>query len=119
MANIASDAEDGILWPPPMEKHFIDVLVEEEVRGNMPQGQYKKGFWGSIQHEFKLCANKNDQKNQLRQKYQRLKVRHRVFSDFIGCSGMRWNPIEKTVVGSDEAWAHAIVVSFTAVHNNY
>lgn len=119
MADIASDAEDGILWPPPVEKHFIDVLVEEEVRGNMPQGQYKKGLWGSIQHEFNLCANKNYQKNQLRQKYQRLKVRHWVFFEFIGCSGMRWNPVEKTVVGSDEAWAHAIVVSFTTVHNNY
>ena len=119
MANTASDAEDGILWPPPMEKHFIDVLMEEEVRGNMPQGQYKKGLWGSIQHEFNLCANKNYQKKQLKQKYQRLKVRHRVFFEFIGCSGMRRNPVEKTVVGSDEAWAHAIVVSFTTVHNNY
>ena len=36
MATATSDAEDGKLWPPLVEKYFIDVLVEEEVRGNMP-----------------------------------------------------------------------------------
>ena len=33
---------------PLVEKHFIDVLIEEEVRGNTPQWQFKKGLWGSI-----------------------------------------------------------------------
>ena len=36
MANATTDVEDGKLWPPLMVKHFIDVLVEEELRGNMP-----------------------------------------------------------------------------------
>ena len=36
MATATSDAEDGKLWPPLVEKYFIDVLVEEEVRGNIP-----------------------------------------------------------------------------------
>ena len=36
MANATTDAEDGKLWPPLVGKHFIDVLVEEELRGNMP-----------------------------------------------------------------------------------
>ena len=119
MANATSDAEDGKLWPLLVEKHFIDVIVEEEVRGNMPQGQFKKGLWGSIQSKFNLHINKNYQKNQLRQKYQRLKVQHWVFSELIGCTGMAWDPVAKTVVGSDEAWANAIVVSVIAIHNNY
>mgnify|MGYP006992903686 CR=1 FL=1 len=48
----SSDTEDGKLWPSPIEKHFIDVLVEEEVKGNMPNGQFKKGLWIIIQNEF-------------------------------------------------------------------
>ena len=28
-----SDAEDFKLWPTPIEKHFIDVFVEEEAKG--------------------------------------------------------------------------------------
>ena len=38
MANATTDVEDGKLWPPLVGKHFIDVLVDEELRGNMPQG---------------------------------------------------------------------------------
>ena len=49
MVNAASDIENGKLWPTPVKKHFLDVLVEEEVRGKIPQGQFKKGLWGSIQ----------------------------------------------------------------------
>ena len=80
MTNAINDAEDGKLWPPPMEKHSIDVLVEEELRKNMHQGQFKTGLWISIVHEFNLHANKNYNKEQLRQKYQRLKVQYWVFS---------------------------------------
>ena len=48
----SSDAENGKLWSPPIEKHFINVLVEEEIKGNMPSGQFKKGLWTVIQNEF-------------------------------------------------------------------
>ena len=61
----SSDAEDGKLWPSPIEKHFIDVLVEEEVKGNMPNGQFKKELWIIIQNEFNRRARKNYQKDQL------------------------------------------------------
>nr|POE52987.1 hypothetical protein CFP56_06849 [Quercus suber] len=39
MANASSDAEDRKLWPLPIEKHFIDVLVEEQLKGNMQPAQ--------------------------------------------------------------------------------
>ena len=48
----SSDAENGKLWSPPIEKHFINVLVEEEIKGNMPNGQFKKWLWTVIQNEF-------------------------------------------------------------------
>ena len=48
----STDAEDWKLWPPLIEKHFIDVLVEEEAKGNMPSGQLKKGVWTVVQNEF-------------------------------------------------------------------
>ena len=61
----SNDAENGKLWSPPIEKHFINVLVEEEIKGNMPSGQFKKGLWTVIQNEFNRRARKNYQKDQL------------------------------------------------------
>ena len=111
MANATNDVEDGKLWLAPMEKHFIDILVEEELKGNMPQGQFKNGLWTSIVCEFNLRANKNYNREQLRQKYQRLKGRHRVFSQLLRHTGMGWDPIVNMIVGSEDAWASAIAVS--------
>ena len=31
------DAEDR-KWPEEVKKHFIDILLEEDTKGNMPQG---------------------------------------------------------------------------------
>jgi len=58
MKNATTDAKDGKLWPPLVEKHFIDVLVEEELRRNMPEGQFKTGLWTAIGREFNLHGNK-------------------------------------------------------------
>ena len=84
----STDAEDWKLWPPPIEKHFIDVLVEEEAKGNMPSGEFKKEVWTIVQNEFNQRAGKTYHKDQLRQKYQRLKQRHRLFSQLIGRTRM-------------------------------
>ncbi|XP_075645390.1 uncharacterized protein LOC142616415 [Castanea sativa] len=109
MENATTDAEDGKLWPPLVEKHFIDVLVKEELRGNMLQCQFKTGLWTSIVREFNLHANKNYNKEQLRQKYQILKVQYRAFSQLLGRTGIGWDPISKMAIASDMAWASANV----------
>lgn len=81
----------------------------------MFQVQFKTGLWTSIVREFNLHADKNYNKEQLRQKYQKSKVRHRVFSQLLERAGIGWDPVVKTFVGSDAVWASAITVS--AEHN--
>ena len=51
------DAKDK-KWPEAVEKHFIDILLEEDAKGNMPQGQFKIGTWTIVMNEFNKCANK-------------------------------------------------------------
>ena len=64
----STDAEDWKLWPPLIQKHFKDVLVEEEAKGNMPSGQLKKGFgqlskMSSINEQEKPIAKINYARN--------------------------------------------------------
>ncbi|XP_075636784.1 uncharacterized protein LOC142609025 [Castanea sativa] len=61
--------------------------------------------------EFNKCTNKNYNKTQLTQKYQRMKGRHRTFSQLIGRTGMGWDPISNTVTSSEEAWPAAFAIS--------
>ena len=73
MENATTDAEDGKLWLATVEKHFINVLLEEAAKRNMPQGVFKTGTWTAVINEFNKCTNKNYNKTQLTQKYQRMK----------------------------------------------
>ena len=67
------DAEDK-KWLEAIKKHFIDILLlEEDAKGNMPQGQFKTGTWTVVMNEFNKRANKNYNKSQLTQKYQQMK----------------------------------------------
>ncbi|XP_075650017.1 uncharacterized protein LOC142620318 [Castanea sativa] len=111
MEERTTDAEDRKLWPSAVEKHFIDVLLEEDAKWNMPQGQFKTGTWTVIMDEFNKRTNKNYKKTQLTQKYQRMKGRHRTFSQLIERTGMGWDPISNTVTASEEVWATAFAVN--------
>ena len=105
------DDDEDKKWPKAVEKHFIDILLEEDAKGNMPQGQFKPGTWIAVMNEFNKRANKNYSKTQLTQKYQRMKQRHRTFSQLIARTGMGWDPISNTVTASEEAWAATFAVS--------
>ncbi|XP_023901764.1 uncharacterized protein At2g29880 [Quercus suber] len=43
-----ADAKDRKLWPTAVKKHFIEVLLEKDAKGNMPQGQFKTGTWTTL-----------------------------------------------------------------------
>ena len=111
MEERTADAKDRKLWPEVVEKHFIDVLLEEDAKGNMPQGQFKTETWTVVMNEFNKRANKNYNKTQLIQKYQRMNGRHRTFSQFITHTGMGWDPISNTMTASEEALAAAFAVN--------
>ncbi|KAK9997236.1 hypothetical protein SO802_021922 [Lithocarpus litseifolius] len=86
-----SDAEDMRLWPAPIEKQFIDILLEEEAKGNIPNGQFKKNIWPFVTDEFNRRTGK--------------RYSH-TFAQLIGRTGMGWDPVTNTVTGSDAVWAH-------------
>ena len=111
MEERTADAEDRKLWPEAVEKHFIDILLEKDAKGNMPQGLFKTGTWTVVMNEFNKRANKNYNKTQLTQKYQRMKGQHCTFSQLIARTGMGWDPISNTMMASEEAWAAAFAVS--------
>ena len=106
------DAEDK-KWSKAVEKHFIDILLEEDAKGNMPQGQFKPGTWTAVMNEFNKRVAKNYSKTQLTQKYERMKQRHRRFSQLIARTGMGWDPISNTMTASEEAWAAAFAVNYS------
>ena len=39
-------------WPPHVEHIFIEIMLEEQLKGNMPSGVFKDPTWASITAEL-------------------------------------------------------------------
>lgn len=47
MAHESQD-EDDKMWPPPVEQIFIEIMLDEQVKGNMENSVFKMPVWESI-----------------------------------------------------------------------
>ena len=118
MAHELNEAEDLKLWPPAIEKLFIDIMVEEQAKGNMKSGVFKKRTWTKIRNELNARANRCFVMQQLETKFNRLRTKHETIYQDLRNTGMGWDFKTNTVIASDEVWADVLVVSvlFVQLH---
>ena len=48
MAQETQDVDDNVMWPSHIEQIFIDIMVDEQQKGNMEHGVFKGTTWLSI-----------------------------------------------------------------------
>jgi hypothetical protein len=75
-----NDTDDAKLWPPNVEKLFIQLMVEEMVKGNMQEVIFHKRIWDKILEELILQTKWNYKFSQVKTKFNRLRQRHHIFS---------------------------------------
>ena len=95
-----------------MEKLFIDIMVEECIKGNMPDGVFKRSTWNKLVTELNVRAKRSFNHKQVKKKFNRLRTRHRIFSKLLKHAAMGWNPVTNIVAASDEVWKNVLAVSF-------
>ena len=63
------------MWPPHIEKIFIDIMVDEQQKGNMEHGTFKASTWLSITNALNEQTGKSFCPKQVIQKHNRLRQR--------------------------------------------
>ena len=51
MAHESQDVDDK-LWRPHVEHIFIEIMLEEQIKGNMAKGVFKGPMWQSMMQEL-------------------------------------------------------------------
>lgn len=108
MANELNDDEEMKLWPPLIEKLFIELMVDEQGKGNMQNGVFYKRTWTKIHSELNVRAKRNFRFKQVKAKFNRLRQRHRIFSQLLQHSGLSWDAETNTVTASNEVWGNVL-----------
>ena len=71
MANESQETDDK-KWPPHVEHSFIEIMLEEQLKGNMTSGVFKGSTWTSITVELNRRTNRGFVFKQVQQKHNRL-----------------------------------------------
>jgi len=57
MAPESQEADDK-MWPPQVEHVFIEIMLEEQLKGNMENGVFKGPMWQTITTELSSRTEK-------------------------------------------------------------
>ena len=71
MAQETQDADDK-LWPTHIEQIFIDIMIDEQEKGNMEHGVFKAKAWLSIAKTLNEQTGKSFLPKQVKDKHNRL-----------------------------------------------
>ncbi|KAG2667269.1 hypothetical protein I3760_15G105800 [Carya illinoinensis] len=101
---------DHDLWAGGFENKLIDMLFQETLEGKLVGSKITNRDCVRLAEQLNNLRIKWVDSSQVKGKIARLKKIQRQFTDLMGQTSMGWNPITKTIIGSDEYWANAIQV---------
>ena len=86
-----SQETDEKKWPPHVEHIFIEIKLEEQLKGNMSNGVFKGPMWASITAELNQRTGKNFLSKQVQQKHNRLRLKQHKWSQLLRHIGLGWD----------------------------
>jgi hypothetical protein len=92
------DISDAKLWPDNVIKAFIDIMVDEVTKGNMPNGVFHVRTWNSMTTRLNSVTNRSFTARQLKAKMHRLQNMYREFYSLLQNTRFGWNAHHKKTV---------------------
>lgn len=111
MASDDFDFDDKAEWSSRNEEIFIRILHEHVKMGDLDsKTTFNKKIWSVIDDKLFAETNRRFTEPKLKSKFNRLRKKHREFSDLIKHPGFDWNPVTNTITAPDSVWAAYVKV---------
>ena len=109
---------DNKKWPPHIEQLFIDLMVDEQQKGNMEHGVFKLKAWLLITKTLNEKIGKIFLPKQVILKHNRFRQKQRKWGQLLRHTGLGWDETTQMVIASEEVWAYVIVVCYIYYPNS-
>ncbi|KAF7822204.1 L10-interacting MYB domain-containing protein [Senna tora] len=103
------EAQETTPWPKLVVKCYIDIMVEEVNKGNMTNGVFTPKVWKNILEKINSKCRHAFTLKQIEQKFKRLWIQDRDFSQLLQHNGFGWNAETNTITADDEVWSRYIL----------
>ncbi|XP_041000492.1 L10-interacting MYB domain-containing protein [Juglans microcarpa x Juglans regia] len=102
--SISSPSNAKAIWTPVIHKIFIDLCLEQKLKGNKPGTRFTKEGWRTIFGSFQKKTGLSYETLQLKNHWNVTKERWKVWSNLIGTPSMKWDPNTNKFGASEENW---------------
>lgn len=98
-------------WQPPMDRYFIQLMVDQVNKGNHIDGVLRKQSWREMISSFNDKFESNYTVDILKNRYKTLRRQHNVIRNLLELDGFAWDDARHMVFADDHIWQNYIKVS--------
>ncbi|XP_021672829.2 uncharacterized protein At2g29880 isoform X2 [Hevea brasiliensis] len=91
-------------WQPPMDRYFIDLMLEHMRKGNQIDGVFRKQAWMDMITSFNAKFGFNYDVDVLKNRYKTLRRQYNVIKNLLELAGFTWDDTRQMVTADDYVW---------------
>ncbi|KAK8282822.1 hypothetical protein V6Z11_D08G050100 [Gossypium hirsutum] len=91
-------------WQPPMDRFFIDLMLEQLQNGNQIDGVFCKEAWTEMIASFNAKFGFNYDVDILKNRYKTLRRQYNVIKNLLQLDGFTWDDDRQMVIADDSVW---------------
>lgn len=97
-------------WQPPMDRYFIDLMLDHVQKGNRVDGVFSKQAWMEMIASFNAKFGFNYGMDILKNRYKTLRRQYNVLKNLLDLDGFAWDDTRQMVIADDYIWQDYIKV---------
>ncbi|PSR94733.1 L10-interacting MYB domain-containing protein [Actinidia chinensis var. chinensis] len=91
-------------WQPPMDRYFIDLMLEHVQKGNQIDGLFPKQAWMEMIASFNARFGFKYDIDILKNRYKTLRRQYKVIKNLLDLNGFSWDETRQMVTADDCVW---------------
>ncbi|CAH8270179.1 unnamed protein product [Arabidopsis lyrata] len=91
-------------WSPSTHKLFLDLLVQETLKGNRPDTHFNKEGWKTILGTINENTGIGYTRAQLKNHWDCTRKGWKIWCQLVGASSMKWDPESRSFGATEEEW---------------
>lgn len=97
-------------WQPPMDRFFIDLMLEQMQKGNQIDGIFRKQSWAEMISTFNAKFGFSYDVDVLKNRYKTLRRQYNVIKNLLDLDGFLWDETRQMITADDYVWQDYIKV---------
>ncbi|KAG8389531.1 hypothetical protein BUALT_Bualt02G0239000 [Buddleja alternifolia] len=91
-------------WQPPMDRYFIDLMIDQVNKGNQFDGLLRKQAWKEMIASFNSKFGFDYEVDILKNRYKTLRKQYNIIKNLLELDGFSWDGARQVVIADDCVW---------------